>query len=387
MIARGESHRFARAILDDRMAQLVLRSRGVRGVLLLVITCACGARTELSTPPDASAPTVDAATDVETLDVVAVPDVTTQTEPTVIVTTDVPAYALTVDDKNVYWTQGYWPLASAPSLPLAMQCEKTKCEAPLALATGTEVPLSIAVDHDNVYWTDGSPQWDDSAILGLFACAIGGCAQKPQTLVAGPAHGVSAQDGRLFWVDAADIAECAAGSCATQTPLGVGTGSVKSDGSYAYWSTDTSIMRCVLAPTGCVSSPAVVVSDAPSSGVTMTPSFRTFALDSTNVYWLSHGELRRCPKAGCSTPITIMPDDNTAAQCIATDGINVYWTAPNALVRCPVTGCAKPIPVYVSYEHSANCVALDETNIYWTTGPVAAFYNSANAGSIMTMPK
>ncbi len=130
------------------------------------------------------------------------------------------------------------------------------------------------------------------------------------------------------------------------------------------------------------------VPDAPDTSFSIA-SYRTFAMDAGNVYWLSHGEVRRCPKDGCATPITIMPNDYTWAQCIATDGVNVYWTQ-GALVRCPVTGCAKPIDVYDDYEHTPNpnCVAVDDTNVYWTTGAVTGSCNGpCGGGSVMTLPK
>ena len=363
----------------------------MRGWLLIV--CGCGARTELTVPPDAAAPVVDASHDVASaVDVVTAPDVATQSEPTVVVTSDAPIYAMAMDQEHIYWTQGYWPMAQAPQSATAMQCDKANCSAPIVLGAGVEIPLSIAVDDTSVYWTAGSPQWGSaSAVLGLFRCAIGGCTQNPEALVAAPAHGVETGAGRLFWIGPTGVSECAAGNCAAASAaIATGAGTVKVDGAYAYWSTETSIMRCALASGVCASPPVVIVPDAPANtlGASFIPNFRTFAMDGENIYWLSHGEVRRCPKEGCATPITIMPADNTQAQCIATDGVNVYWTAPLAIVRCPVTGCDKPIRVYMSLPEDLpepNCVALDDDDVYWSTGSVTG--TATSSGSIMRSPK
>lgn len=368
----------------------------MRALFLLPLTAACGARTELSTPPDASASIADAGQDVgPVVDAGIAPDVAPQPAAELIASTSVPAYAITVDDENVYWTQGYWGSGSTfPSYPMVLQCDKKNCQTPIVLGNGNDVPLSIAVDEANVYWSSDS-QWllglpSQTPSPGLFTCAIGGCAQTPQKIAEGLAHGVVTHAEQLFWVDGGAVADCVAGSCSSSTVmLAPAKGTLRTDGDYAYWSTDSAIMRCRLGATGCLSPPVVVVPDTPSSGG-MLATYRTFTMDGANLYWISHGEVRSCPKDGCSSPITLMPDFDTFAQCIATDGVNVYWTAPNALVRCPVSGCAKPIRVYVDYEHTPdpNCLALDATNVYWTTGDITGYCEGpCGGGSIMTLPK
>jgi len=379
------------------MAQLLLANLGMRACLLLVAV-GCGARTELSIPPDASSPVVDASHDVAHPPDVEAPDVDTQAAPTVLATTDAPAYAITVDAKNVYWTQGHWGPANAPTYSLALQCEKTNCKTPMALAMGLDiVPLSIAVDHQTIYWTAQGPDGFDPSLHGsvpngIYACAIGGCGQSPQALVAGSMHNVFTDAGRLFWIGSDDVEQCISGDCgASATSLATGNGSVRIDGGYAYWSTSSAIMRCPLSASGCAAAPVVVVADSPAQWNPNVPNFRPFAIDAANIYWTSNGVLLRCPKEGCAVPTVIMPFGKTYAQCIETDGVNVYWTAPNAIVRCPVSGCAKPVRVYMSFPASPpmpspNCLALDETNVYWTTGGIG-YMSAPGAGSVMMLPK
>jgi len=373
----------------------------MRAWLLLFVACGCGARTELWTPPDASSPITDAGHDVQ-LDVIIAPDVAEQTEPTTLVTTDGPAYAITVDEKNIYWTQGYWGPPTAPTYALAMQCEKTKCAAPIALAMGMDIlPLSIAVDEQTVYWTTQDaagfdPARKGSVPNGLYACAIDGCNQSPLAVVTGTMHNVFTDADKLFWIGSNEVSECASGQCSASTmSVAAGNGSVRIDGGYAYWSTSTAIMRCPLSSTGCASAPVVVVPDSPSDWNPNVPNLRPFAIDATNLYWTSDGVLKRCAKEGCSTPTVIMPLGNTEAHCIATDGVNVYWTAPNAVVRCPVTGCAKPVRVYMSFPASPplpgpECVAVDETKVYWTAASQGIGYTSSPVvghGYVMMLPK
>jgi hypothetical protein len=295
-------------------------------------------------------------------------------KPEMIASFDIPAFAITVDGTNLYWTMGA-DIASytTPDWPIAMQCPKADCSNPTPLAYANPaasdgdsiLPKNIAVTSTNVFFTS-SVATNTSEIV---TCSIGGCASSPSTVFS-PSYlieGFFAHDTDLIVGEPSAVGTCDATNCATTlSQIVAGSCTFVVDGDTLYWSDYQRLMSCPIA--GCTTSTILAVIHNQSG--------RRIAVDAKNVYWEDANGLMKCNKTACS-PTVLVPANELADSFdndLMSDGQNLYFIKGARVAKCKVTGCnGKPTRVDDPYAPSddsryPNRLAMDDKYVYWTTG-------------------
>jgi hypothetical protein len=227
---------------------------------------------------------------------------------------------LTVDDTNLYYTDGYTP-------GTVWKCPKTGCTDASAIVSSLYAPNGITTDGADVYWV--------ASISG-------------------------------------DISTCKAPGCASVTPLVTGEAQprrIAVDATSLYWTSKMLIRACERADcSGTLRSLA---------GMQATPGEGAIALSPTTVFWANGGvspwTINACSKAGCNlTPTTVVPGLTSAPVDIVVDGANLYWIDLDSLKTCPVSGCSAPQTV-VAGLFNPQSLALDARQgcanaLYWAEG-------------------
>ena len=302
----------------------------------------------------------------------------------IVVQLDRPAYAITGDHDNVYFTTAF---KSSDEIDPAnvMQCAKTGCDVPTPIAFGSKLSTSIAVDASRVYWLGSND---------VLSCPIGGCGGSSPAVVTDGSIRNIASNGSLFWVGDGTIRACDGSNCAATTRTVHGWDAkdavqVSADATNVFYrnALDDAIVRC--SADDCAS-PARVATNFGAA---------PFAIDATNIYFRTPSGISRCNKMGCREAAVIAPLDEAAnVQSIVADGVHVFWIANYAVYTCPVSGCAKPTLVAaagagVDTPNSANALAIDDHYVYWTSGVATSWWQGADGvdhhgpGMIMRLAK
>ncbi len=187
-----------------------------------------------------------------------------------------PAKDLAIDSSSVYWIQ------ENPGVGLS--CPLAGCPVgadggaePTTLFSGQGYTQNLAIDATSIYWS-GPP--------GAFKCPLSGCpldadgGDAVTVLATTGGYGISVDSANAYWGGpVVGLLACAIGGCggmpralaATAYPF-----NTVSDGINVYWTDYTSgaIDRCAIS--GCGGQPTVMASGQRPFGI---------ALDSTTIYW------------------------------------------------------------------------------------------------------
>jgi hypothetical protein len=237
------------------------------------------------------------------------------------------------------------------------------CSAVPTAATFSNQPSqanAIAVDSRYVHYTIGSQVWH---------CALPSCTSPEVTFQSeGSAPNFVASDGTLvYWSDDSQSAHviraCAVGSCTTPMSMPAGASTValaaSSEGTgTVYWiNSDSQLLSWCPTCEGGDGALATTVEPLVGDASIQAPvtQIRRMSVDDEYVYWTygapppgvgnvglgGSGGVAACPRAGCSTPMTIATDQIGAGP-IAVDDRNVYWAAYSAANYVTIWAVAKP---------------------------------------------
>jgi hypothetical protein len=267
---------------------------------------------------------------------------------------------------------------------------------------------AFATDGSYVYWLDSGPDISDNVYSpagGILRCPVSGCGTAPQLVVAAAANAVAVGGGRLFLThDRAKVdvyptagaerptADLWSG-CTDCTDHSV---AIATDGTDAFWTTTTQVMRC--RQSGCEGSPTLLL---PSSRRML--ALGPIALDDGNVYfshgdyYIDHaqmGEILGCTKSGCGASPWVVAANVPPVWNLVTDGLDVYWSQiddhPPAdrqagmIRRCPVSGCSGEPETIASGITGWAAIAVDTRFVYWTD---AGDGDHPSTGRIQRVPK
>jgi hypothetical protein len=189
----------------------------------------------------------------------------------------------------------------------------------------TNTPGSVTLDDKNVYWSEGSLEAYllKAPLLGSTVATLTGLSGSPSQLVA---------DGtnvyvNLYTAPTSAILQVSVASGSTLTiasPPGVVSGIAVASG-FVYWSNWSDPGSIMRVPVGGGSSETVASGQGLIDGI---------VTDSANIYWTivamdaGGGAIVRAPLAAAvegGTPTTLAAGVSVQ-RAIATDGLNVYWT-------------------------------------------------------------
>lgn len=238
-------------------------------------------------------------------------------------------------------------------------CVNGTCQA-VVLSPSEGNVVGITVDATRVYWTSYSS--------GLIrSCPKTGCSGGATTLASGRQnpYGIAADGTNVYWVETTgnSVHSCAAGGCggnpttlasSQMAPMGIAV-----DGANVYWTNGTGgeVQKCATGGCGGV----------PTTLATVTnPAY--IALDKTNVYWTSGNSVRRCSKS-CANDSVLLANSGLVNQ-LAVDGTDVYWGG-SALYRCAAAGCGG-FPTIVTPGNFPFGVVVDATHVYYSSPGLAS---------------
>jgi len=245
------------------------------------------------------------------------------------------AFALAVDERRIYWSDGSSILA----------CDKSNCTGSTVLLAASQLHvLDLAIDDTNVYW--GTISGDANRDLGTIM-KVNKNGGVPLDAGGAPLDGGAALDAGATLDENAPVQLAGAGF----------PSNVAVDATYVYW----------------------VEMQAPNSGVKRVPigggtpsqladsdliGAMGLALDADNVYFMNGARaLYRVSKNG--GPPQVMLSSLGTALGLETDGTNLYIGADPALVKVPLAGgFASPLATNLG----ASYIALDANNVYVAGG-------------------
>jgi hypothetical protein len=286
--------------------------------------------------------------------------------------------AITVDDTNVYWTQGLGSNAGVFGKPFS-----GGVSAPYG-APPPQDPRGIWVSANNLYWVDyGTGAITEALLMGgspkyIVPPSGPGDGGSPQSAPIAVALDPSGND--IFWVDyglgTVNQKSLHGGPTVVLASGRANPIAIAVDSTYVYWAdhglsgTDGSVNR-------------VPIATDPDAGTAQVTALATseplpwgLAIDATSVYWTnrvnSTGTVKRVSKQG-GTVVTIAKNLG-APMGIAVDTSDVdaggspssvYWTNfdDDTVLKAPIAG--GNTYTLASGQDSPSAIAVDQQNVYW----------------------
>jgi hypothetical protein len=269
--------------------------------------------------------------------------------------------SLAVDSANVYWSETG-----------AIKKASINGSAVTTLASGLNSPFDIAVDGSQVYWAE---------YYGISIKKVGLNGGAVTTLASTLANvsALALTGSSVVWPDVGIRMVGKNGGATTEivSPLlSQGEYKVAVDADNVYW-TEYGIGGKVRKSAFGSGTVTTLVSQEDYAG--------PIAVDSTDVYWLGGGALKKIGKnGGTVTILATGPGYN-----LALDATNIYWVAyidgfPSSAEVRKIAKNGGPVTTLARIANISNYygVAVDGTNVYWTESTMAT-----NGGMIKTLPK
>jgi hypothetical protein len=279
---------------------------------------------------------------------------------TIVASQQTDAWAIAVDETNVYWTT-YGPNGSIMKAPLATGN-------PVPLATG-QYPAAITIDGTAVYWANyGGLQG------GIMSVPIAGGSPKPLATTLDTPTAIAVAGNTVLWtaypymaLANGVVASVPTGGGATTTiaqnqyePTGVSVSPTK-----AFWTSSYGVFAAPL-PNG----QQTTVSPSYGFGVTV---------DATNIYWTTWNNVMQAPLTGKGGPITL------ASGLYGTGAIQVDATSVYFLIEEGGTGGVYKVPIgggslipLATMQSDPNGLAVNSTRVFWA---------NFGDGTIRSVPK
>jgi hypothetical protein len=321
--------------------------------VLAVALAACGARSELIAPP------IDAAAS-------CAPGIVAQG------TGYRGPRELGSNATHFVWFAGAFP--STSTSPGLQRCARRGCvqTVPETLASGLPGAYALALDDAEVFWNDASG--------GVFRCNLQGCSPTAFVRTRSRVESLALDATMLFMGTADALSACPRTSCSAPSILanarpGAGITRVVLDDTDVYFIDDTlasPVLAC--AKTGCGGAPRTVAADAGAMDL---------ALDDTNVYFIVNaglsssaaaGAILSCPKSGCVGPPAVVARGLNHPSALVVDAERVYWIDNGSgmgmqdgdVMSCPKSGCTSSPTVYATNLWTGG-IAVDDRCVYWVS--------------------
>jgi hypothetical protein len=269
----------------------------------------------------------------------------------VLATAQVDAYAIAVDEQNVYWTvEGTGKDGAVMKLPLTGNAQ------PTALATGLYYPAALTVDATRVYFATAD---------GLYSVPIAGNGSASSLAsLDGSATGITVDKSNVY-VSLTPFSPMETGSVIS-VPLTGGAAKTLADGLDQPKGVATSGPNVYFADTTDVFS----VAAGGGTAKTIEPQQYAYsvAADATHTYWTSGLEMGAVMQAGLGggVPLTLVANQ-FYPNAIAVDASNVYFTVGKGgggtVVKVPIGGGAAV--TLASAQAYPTSVAVNSTRVFW----------------------
>jgi hypothetical protein len=311
------------------------------------------------------------------------------------------AMKIAVDDKRVYWLEGFGDFFLRPSASSFRSCLKSDCLSTITtydsrMAPGENDPpsycVALAAANDNVYWAR-SAYVATEPFHSIQTCPSTGCVGAPRFTVRSIPRGdssssswMAADESHVYWTSPLDSAVFRLPLSGTGAPEAIAMNETDPDqlvlsGSFAYWieranNADSTIKR-VPKQGG---EPAATLAMAQNQATALSA-------DAEFVYWAnsySQGSILRCKVSGCPNGPEVLLANEPWPLALAQDGKSIFWIslldAPRtandrqraAVKRCPIDGCAAAIEVLAvqTFHPLGMSMAVDGSDLYWVAqGP------------------
>jgi hypothetical protein len=280
-----------------------------------------------------------------------------------LATAQVDAYAIAVDEQNVYWTvEGTGKDGAVMKLALTGNAQ------PTALASGLYYPGALTVDATHVYFATAD---------GLYSVPIGGGSTSSLASLQGSATGI-AVDKSSVYASVTPFSPMDKGSVVS-VPLFGGAPKTLADNLDEPKGVATSGQNVYYADT------TDVFSVASGGGKAKTIESQQYAYavaaDATHTYWTSGLEMGAVMQAGLGggVPLTLV-SDQFYPNAITVDAANVFFTVGKGgggtVVKVPIGGGAAV--TLANAQAYPTSVAVNSTRVFWV---------NFGTGTINSVPK
>jgi hypothetical protein len=271
-------------------------------------------------------------------------------ETSVLASAQVDAYAIAVDEQNVYWTvEGTGKDGAVMKLALTGNAQ------PVALATGLYYPATLTVDATRVYFATAD---------GIYSVPIaGGASPTALTSIDGSATGIAVDKSNVYVsitpfspMDTGAVVSVPIGGGALTALAGVDQPrGVATSGQSVYFADTTDVFS---------------VASGGGKTKTIEPQQYAYAIaaDGAHTYWTSGLEMGAVMQAGLSggVPLTLV-NNQFYPNAVTVDSSNVYFTVGKGgggtVVKVPIGGGA-PVTLATAQAYPTS-VAVNSTRVFW----------------------
>lgn len=240
---------------------------------------------------------------------------------------------------------------------------------PEPIATGLSQATALTVDAVNVYFAvEGGPGNGT-----VYQCPKTGCGGPPIKLGEGYAMKIVVAGGQVYWGDfsAGKLVSCAVGGCndlpTTVVPNQPSIKGTVTDELNLFWLTNGAVKYC---PRATCSSATTVTINADQG------FFNSMAAEQGKVIWPYNGKIFMCSPGPCPTPTELGP----GSIDVSIHGGDAFWvTSAKNVVRCPLSGCNKT-PLTIGSSQTPRFPVSDGANVYWRDDLYRHIYRCPESG-------
>lgn len=191
-------------------------------------------------------------------------------QPVYLSKTEANPTGIAVDAQSAYWTSS----VVAPN-GAVRYCALQGCSgSPSTLASGYGEPDTIAVDSNDAYWTNYA---DGTVVKTPLPGMTGSGTVTVLATGQNNAVGITLAASNVYFTDSRVNRVAIAGGAVTQVVAPDNAGAITTDGTYLYWTTQTTVNKCAIA--GCAGGSTTIAANQSFPG--------GIAVDSVAVYWVT----------------------------------------------------------------------------------------------------